>query len=247
MKDIPGDYYRRLAEIDDRHWWVRGMIEIESALIAPWLEREPGPLLDAGCGTGGFLAWAGCRGAFTSLSGVDLSPEAIDIAHGRVPMADLRVAPLSSLPFDGGAFDVVALNDVLQHVDESEARASMVELRRVLASDGVLVVRTNGARRGRRERSDWRLYEPASLRAELERGGFDVRRLTFANMIFSALSELRGGRPRAPSGRASGVPASPGAVASKLGALALSLEARVIERGGRVPWGHTLLALAVPR
>jgi SAM-dependent methyltransferase len=247
VKDVPGDYYRRLAEIDDRHWWVRGMIELEAALIAPWLERTPGALLDAGCGTGGFLSWADGRAVFKSLSGVDLSPEAIDVARGRVPAADLRVAPLSSLPFADGAFDVVALNDVLQHVDESETRATMVELRRVLAEEGGLVVRTNGARRGRRERSDWRVYDPASLRAELAGGGFDVRRVTFANMTFSALAELRGRRPQAPSGQTSGVPAPAGVAISKLGTMALSVEAGVVRRGGRVPWGHTLLALAVPR
>ncbi|HEU0304018.1 MAG TPA: class I SAM-dependent methyltransferase [Gaiellaceae bacterium] len=245
MKDVPADYYARLAEVDARHWWARGMIEIEAALLAPWLSDGRLRLLDAGCGTGGFLAWADRSGRFAELSGVDLSPEALDVCRARVPSAELATAPLSALPFADGAFDVVVSNDVLQHVEEQEVTASLGELGRVLANGGALAVRTNGARRGRRERADWRLYDETALRAELERAGFRVRRTTYANLLFSALAEVRGSGPQAPTSRSCGIPSRPGGVASALGGTALGVEASVVRRGGRVPWGHTLLAVAI--
>ena len=247
MKDVPGDYYERLASVDDRHWWARGLVEIEGTLLAPWLDRGPRAILDAGCGTGAFLAWAARRVPGASLAGIDLSPDAISVARRRVPTAALHVGPLTALPFETASFDVITLNDVLQHVDEDRVAESLAELRRVLDPRGVLAVRTNGARRGRRERQDWRLYEPSSLQAHLQQGGFVVRRMTYANLFFSLVAELRGRGPRAPTGTTCGIPSQPGAFASMLGRAALGLETAVVGVNGRIPWGHTLLAVAVPR
>jgi SAM-dependent methyltransferase len=245
VKSVPSDYYLRLAEIDARHWWVRGMIEIEATLLGPWLTRASSRLLDAGCGTGGFLEWAAASGRFTALNGVDISPEAVDACRVRVPAAEVSVAPLSELPFADRTFDVAVSNDVLQHIDEQEVAASLAELRRVLRDDGVLAVRTNGARRARQDGADWRLYDDAGLRAQLEGAGFRVRRSTFANVLFSGLAEFRGMGPRAPTAHSCGIPEHPGAAVSMLGRWALAVEARFVGAGGRIPWGHTLLAVAV--
>ena len=63
-----------------------------------------------------------------------------------MPAADLHVARLHALPYESGAFDIVALADVLQHVEESEEEPTLRELRRVLRAGGALLVRTNGGR-----------------------------------------------------------------------------------------------------
>ncbi len=244
MKDVPADYYTRLADIDASHWWTQGMIDIELALLVPWLHDRPA-LLDAGCGTGGFLVRAAETGRFGALSGVDMSEEAIEIARRRIPGAELEVSPLAQLPFEDSSFGVVVSNDVLQHVHERELGVSLVELRRVLQPGGVLAVRTNGGRRARRERDDWRLYDASSLRTELERAGLSVERITYANALFSAAGAARGQSPRAPTTSGSGLPAAPGRASSIVGGAALALEARALRVGVRVPWGHTLFALAV--
>lgn len=245
MKDVPADYYSRLAEIDASHWWTQGMIDIELALLEPWLLDRP-PLLDAGCGTGGFLLRAAATGRFGSLSGMDMSEQAIETARRRVPDVQLGVGPLATLPYGDAAFGVVVSNDVLQHVHEAEIPASLRELRRVLRPGGVLVVRTNGGRTARRERDDWRLYDGRTLRAELGAAGFFVERVTYANALLSAAGAARGQSPRAPTESGSGIPSAPGRAASAVGGAALALETRVVRLGVRVPWGHTLFALAVP-
>ena len=248
MKDIPSDYYRRLADVDDRHWWTRGMLELGFVVLRPWLERGPRAVLDAGCGAGAFLAVARERVPSAALYGVDLSPEAIDIARLRVPEAELSVAPLSALPLADASVDVVVMNDVLQHIDESALAPSLIELRRVVTSGtGVLLIRTNGARRCRRDRSDWRLYDLATVTSDLAKADFEVERATFANLVFSSIAELRGRGPRAPTEEACGIPSQVGVVSSRLGAATLALEAAVVGRGGRVPWGHSLVVAAVPR
>ncbi len=244
---VPPDYYRRLHEVDSTHWWHRGMRQIEAALLAGRLDRDGLSLLDAGCGTGGFLAWAADRGGFARLCGVDASPEAIELARAVAPSAELRVARLERLPFPDGSFDVVVLEDVLQHVDEATLDAALAELRRVLRGDGVMVVRTNGARHARRERADWRAYDARSLGDELRRNGFRVVRLTHANVGFSLVAACLGRVPQAPSSETHGIPAPDGRVKSALGRLLLALEAAYLSRPGRsLPYGHNLLAVVTP-
>jgi len=240
MPGIPPDYFRRLYEAERRHWWPVGMRRIAASLLAG---RLRGSLLDAGCGTGGFLAWAAGRGRFDRLCGSDLSPEAVELARQAIPEADIRVAPLHALPFEDSAFDLALLADVLQHVHEDEVEHGLRELRRVLRPGGMLLVRTNGGRRGRRARADWRLYDPVSLTEELRRGGFRVERLTHANALLSLLER----EPRPPTESTCGIPVPVGAARNAFGSALLSAEARWLRRPDRrLPFGHTLFALARP-
>ena len=248
MKDVPADYYRRLRAVEEQHWWQHGMREIAGSLLGERISRPRQSLLDAGCGTGGFLGWASARGSFDQTCGVDLSSEAVSLAREAVPGAKISVAPVDDLPFDAGAFDLVAMNDVLQHVEEAAVAASIAEVLRVLRPDGTLLVRTNGGRTMRRERSDWRLYDERSLRAELERGGFRILRSTYANLLLSLWGAVRGKAPKAPSESTCGIPETARSTSNAIGRAVLGQEARYL-RGPRrrLPYGHTLFALAVPR
>ena len=57
--------------------------------------------------------WIGAQ--FERVCGVDIGSAAIELARERVPEAELAVTPLTTLPFEDGTFDLVSLNDVLQH------------------------------------------------------------------------------------------------------------------------------------
>lgn len=242
---VPADWYRRIAEAEDRHYWYRGMEKIACALLG---ERRYADLrvLDAGCGAGGFLRFLIDDGRFRSAAGVDLATAAIDLARDRVPEADLRVAALRDLPFPDASFDLVVSNDVLQHVDESEIEESLAEVRRVLEPRGALLIRTNGSRRLRRERSDWRAYDKRTLHVTLAAAGFRCERLTYANMAQSLFADLLGRTPHAPTETRHGVPpVEQGALRSAIGRRLLRAEARWLARPGRsLPFGHTLFALA---
>ena len=246
MKDVPPDYYVRLHAVEQQHWWHGGMRAITAALLEPELACGHLALLDAGCGTGGFLAWAAQTGAFDRLCGVDISAEAVEFARRGVPDTDVQLAPLHALPYDDATFDLVVLNDVLQHVDERLIDSAVRDLHRVLRDGATLLVRTNGGRRAHRVRADWRLYDARLLREDLERGGFRLERLTHANAVLSAWGSLRGRVPRAPTATTCGISATPGAFVNRVGSALLGLEARYLRNARRsLPYGHTLFALAV--
>jgi SAM-dependent methyltransferase len=244
---LPPDYYERLYEVEEGHWWQRGMRSLTEALLADRLARRDLAVLDAGCGAGGFLRWLTEVGSFRRVCGADISSAAVELARRRLPRAELVVAPLRELPFEDAAFDLVLLNDVLQHVREDQVEVSLLEVRRVLRRAGTLFVRTNGAARARRERVDWRVYDRRGLVATLEQGGFHCERVTYANLIGALWALARRSGPHAPTDRSHGIPRAPHPIPGALAASLLRLEARYLRSAARtLPFGHSLLALAHP-
>jgi SAM-dependent methyltransferase len=242
---VPADYYRCIHEVEQRHWWHRGMREVARALLGARLDRPGQSVLDAGCGTGGFLEWALATGKFERACGFDISTAAIELAGERVPAAELALGTLPEVPFAEASFDLIALSDVLQHVPEDDVQPSLLALRRALRSGGALLVRTNGACRTRRERYDWRAYDRSLLEKTLQLGGFRCERVTYANVLPSLWAEARGRAPRAPSSERHGIPTIGTRLPGAVGHALLRAEARYLRRPSRsLPFGHTLLALA---
>jgi SAM-dependent methyltransferase len=95
-------------------------------------------LLDIGCGTG----WLAEH--FASYTGIDGSPEAVEIARGlgrNVIEGDVE----EPLPFADETFDAIVLKDVLEHVGDP---AKLVgEARRVLAHGGLIFACSPDAQR----------------------------------------------------------------------------------------------------
>lgn len=241
---LPPDYFRRLSAAEDAHWWYRGTRELARAVLGARFASST-RLLDAGCGTGGFLRWALDEERFEAAAGVDVSEQAVELARGRVPEADIRLAPVWELPYEDASFDLVSFNDVLQHLPETEVERSLSELRRVLEPGGALLVRTNGAFRARRERYDWRVYDLRTVRETLARARFQCDRLTYANLAGSLVALARGRAPRAPTVARDGIPAARRGALGEVADRLMRLEARYLARPGRgIPWGHTLLAVA---
>lgn len=243
---VPADYYDSIVAAEQTHWWYRGMREIADALLGDRLMRPGLSVLDAGCGTGGFLRWILDRADVRVAVGIDVSSAAIAYAETQVPEATFAVAPLSDLPQQSESFDLVVMNDVLQHVPEADLGQSLAELKRLLVADGVLLVRTNGARTMRRERHDWRAYDAPSLERVLVDAGFRVERVTYANFILSLWGEVSRSVPHAPTEERHGIPTKrPGRVRSAIGLMLLRWEALYLRRPTRrLPFGHTLFALA---
>jgi SAM-dependent methyltransferase len=81
--------------------------------LADLTEIGPGMrVLDIGCGSGELCALAAARGA--EVAGIDAAEGMIEIAHRRVPGADLRVGAMEQLPWEDGRFDVVTAINSLQ-------------------------------------------------------------------------------------------------------------------------------------
>jgi ubiquinone/menaquinone biosynthesis C-methylase UbiE len=93
-------------------------------------------VLDIGCGSGLFLRMAGTKGAITT--GIDVTPELLELARQRNSSATLLNQDMKALPFADKSFDIVTGFNSLQYAED----ISMVlkEIKRVLKDDGRLAI-----------------------------------------------------------------------------------------------------------
>jgi ubiquinone/menaquinone biosynthesis C-methylase UbiE len=115
-------------------------------------------VLDLGCGVGFFGGTARKRGA--KVVGLDFSAVALGMAKGREPGMGLVRGDATRLPFPDARFDVVLLNDIIEHLAEDPGRRMIEEVSRVLRPGGRLVVDPDHAefimgRKGLRRLNDW--------------------------------------------------------------------------------------------
>ena len=107
--------------------------------IARELPQKPGlRVLDAGCGEGHLLETLHARYPANRYFGVDYTEVALEKARQRCPFATLQRMDLSNLAFRDGAFDVVVITEVLEHVIEFEE--VVAELLRVVGKGGVFII-----------------------------------------------------------------------------------------------------------
>lgn len=94
--------------------------------------------LEVGCGDGS-LPIVMAKHGLASV-GVDVSPEPLRTARDRAEDLGLAVrwhtASIYDLPYPNGSFDIVACNDVLEHVED--VHTALGELARVLSPTGTL-------------------------------------------------------------------------------------------------------------
>ena len=129
--------YQLMDAAEDGMWWYRALhAEVLDALAAG--QPGPGPLLDAGCGTGGFLARLRRARPDLAAVGVEYHLPAAMRAAAKSGHPVLR-GTVHALPFAEGSFAAVVSLDVLCHAAVDPARA-LPELRRVLRPGGLLVL-----------------------------------------------------------------------------------------------------------
>jgi len=103
-------------------------------LIRRYVELEDKDILDIGCGIGTYVAKL--RLFSDRVWGVDIDPEKVAQASQKLP--GIQAASAENLPFDDHSFDVVLLNEVIEHV--ADDRAALREACRVLRPGGKMVI-----------------------------------------------------------------------------------------------------------
>jgi ubiquinone/menaquinone biosynthesis C-methylase UbiE len=236
--------YRKLAAIEDRMWYFRALHRRRAAELARRLPPGPARVLDAGCGTGGFIRAMRALHPEWRVAGADLSPLACALARESTG-AEIVEAPLHALPFADGRFDAVTTGDVLYHVDD--VPAALRDIVRCLRPGGVVVANEPAYR------WLWSYHDEATeARRRFTRGelvalfqgaGLEVCFASYANLLVLPLMVVR--RKLLPvAAPASDVELRPAPVEAVLAAAA-ALEQAWLGAGGRLPAGGSVFVAGV--
>jgi SAM-dependent methyltransferase len=132
--DAPAGYARWAATYDRPG---NPLISVEQPTVWRLLDALPaGRALDAACGTGRHGAHLAERGH--DVTGVDGSPEMLEVARARVPNARFLEGDLRALPAEDGEFDVAVCALALGHC--ADLATPVAELARAVRSGGSLVL-----------------------------------------------------------------------------------------------------------
>jgi ubiquinone/menaquinone biosynthesis C-methylase UbiE len=151
--------YLALLEAERAGWWssdnfdtwknlyvseyARGFHVVDTlAKYVPGFRVDGARVLDIGCGDAGVLIAFAERGA--STAGIELDEKSLERGRLRAEEhgveVDLRSGVAEALPWGDGSFDLVILDNVLEHV--TDRPKTLDEIHRVLAPGGLLYMVT---------------------------------------------------------------------------------------------------------
>jgi len=244
MGAVEDTEYALMDAVEDRMWWYRAMHARVLAALAPL--PSGARVLDAGCGTGGFLAKLRTARPDMRLFGLDYAPGAAGRAAGKAG-AQVVAGSVNVLPFRDAAFDALTSLDVLCHA-AAEPGAALAEFRRVLRPGARLVlnlpahdwlrsahdVRVHNARR----------YERRDVFAMLGALGFAQAEVRHWNSLLLPLMVTQRKLLARRDGAASDVAEYPPWLDRSLHAVT-RVESVLARAGLRFPAGGSLLATAI--
>lgn len=237
--------FDRMAVLDQTHWWYLARRHILAEVIRR-IAKPPadGRILEIGCGTGHNFAMLG---AFGTVDGLEVDDAARKIASERLgrPVGSARLPDLDGIA--ESAYDLIALLDVLEHVEDD--LAALASIRTRLKPGGRILV-TVPANRWMWSAHDtvhhhFRRYNGSDLRHVIDAAGLKADLFTHFNTLlfplaaaFRVLGKI--------TGREEADDAQPTAALNAVFCKLFGLESHLVGRVS-LPFGVSLLALLSAR
>ena len=178
--------YEQFAHLEEGHFWFKGRRAIFFDLIERSLNgRRDLQILEVGCGAGGMLA---PLSRFGHVHGVDIAHDYMQHCKRR---GYKRVVTGSGydLPFADNSFDLVALFDVIEHIEDDHRVLS--ETKRILKPDGQVFISVPAYQflwsQNDRVAQHLRRYTSGRLSRVLANAGLEPRKLTYFNTFLFPL------------------------------------------------------------
>ncbi|MDN5797520.1 MAG: class I SAM-dependent methyltransferase [Intrasporangium sp.] len=183
---MEGTEVRKLAQLEDAHWWYRERRHLLAGQLRGLL---PGRALDIGAAGGGNTRVLRDHG--WDAVALEYGAEGAEVARER-GLTVIR-GDATRLPLTDACLDLVVAFDVLEHIPDDDAAAA--EAHRVLRPGGTYLVAVPADPRLWSEHDlavdHVRRYTRANLSAVLERGGFAIRSIRSWNVLLRPVVALR--------------------------------------------------------
>ncbi|CAN5596649.1 hypothetical protein BH10CYA1_BH10CYA1_10820 [soil metagenome] len=191
------EYYQRLYDIEENHWWAQGMRDAMVALLRkPTANMKNIQVLDIGCGTGYLLDFVQKKYPLAEEPiGLDYSEHALKFCEMR-GATKLVLGSATEVPIPSASVDLIICIDTIQHLAGAGADdKAIAEFKRLLKPGGLVYLRTNSswgrvALKGA-DKDQYRRYDVPTVTKMLRQAGFVVERATYLNTLPSAFGALR--------------------------------------------------------
>lgn len=155
-----------------------------------------GKMLDVGCGNGYFLQAAKERG--WDCTGVEFSKNNVNFAIENFGL-NIIEGDVESIKFEENTFDVVVLNDVIEHLHDP--MNTLLEINRILKNEGIVVIFTMdaGSLNAKLTGKRWTFIGPhahlyyftkKTLHSIIENSGFNILQSSIYNKDWRAIGYL---------------------------------------------------------
>ena len=236
-------YELQTHRLEEDHWWYRGRRRVLNNVIDQLDLPPDASILDAGCGSGRNMVDLAARGTVT---GIELAPASVAAARAR-GVGEVVEGSVEDLPFAADSFDFAVCLDVIEHLEQDDP--TLLALRRVVRPGGQLLITVPAYRWLWSSHDDvnhhHRRYTRTSLVAAASRAGWEVTRTTHFNSLLLPVAivyrwlERLTRRPGPPHSDLDRTPVWLNRILEQ----PLNAEARLIERGARIPVGLSLLGV----
>ena len=162
-----------------QYWWSNRFY----AILARRYGKHGRRLLEIGSGMGHLVAQL--EDSFETY-GMDLNHWAVEQSKAVVGKSALQTASAEELPFDDGAFDVVIIKHIVEHLPNPEE--AIAEIGRVTAPGGILILATPNLDSllkprkgdswiGYQDPTHISLHPPATWLSWIKNSGFNLKRV----------------------------------------------------------------------
>jgi SAM-dependent methyltransferase len=239
--------YERMHAVEDRMWWYRGLRTLVAQLLGPALARTPagGPVLDAGCGTGGMLLKLGAAVAGHPTLGLEYDLVAAAFASSKSGRP-IIAGSVNEMPWADGALAGYVSLDVLCH-GGVEPDLVLKEAHRCLRPGAIAIFNLPAygwllSAHDRRVHNV-RRFTGAEARALLAGNGFRVLVSSYWNTLLFPLMLIHRLLERGDSAAESDVRDYPSWL-DRLFSMALAAERLAIGAGISLPFGGSFIVVA---
>lgn len=176
--------YDRMHEQESEHWWFLARRKILNTVIDRHIHLpNEAAILEAGCGTGGNLNMLATKG---SVSAFEPDETARDLARSSSGMRVEPGALPDQIPFANASYDMIAMFDVLEHVEDD--LASLKALATRLKAPASRIILTVPALPFLWSNHDvmhhhFRRYTKTSLRSVINTAGLKVETIFYFNSL----------------------------------------------------------------
>ena len=183
---MEGTEVRKLAALEDAHWWYRERRHLLGRAIRG---ITPGRAMDIGAAGGGNTRVL--KAAGWSVAALEYGADGAEVAAER-GLAVMR-GDATALPVADDSLDLVVAFDVLEHILDHDS--AVAEVHRALRADGLFLVAVPADPRLWSEHDvavdHVRRYTRETLREVLEQGGFELESMASWNVLLRPVVAMR--------------------------------------------------------